>query len=70
MTTLSKTKAVDVILETFQGVRYIDSLEAANANDPVALTLFSRTVAWFDAWAQSSYDTWGKQEQLPHHPWD
>jgi hypothetical protein len=57
MTTLSKTKAVNVILGTIQGVRYIDPLEAANANDPVSLTLFSTLVAWFEAWAKSSYNS-------------
>ena len=55
MTTLSKTKAVNVILGTIQGVRYIDPPEAANANDPVSLTLFFPLVTWFEAWAQSSY---------------
>jgi hypothetical protein len=68
MTALPKT--VDAILGTIQDVSYIDSLEAANANDPAALPLFARFVAFMDAWTQSSYDSWAKQNDLPHHPWD
>ena len=58
MTALPKT--VDAILGTIQDVSYIDSLEAANANDPAALPLFTRFVAYMDAWTQSSYDAWEK----------
>jgi hypothetical protein len=60
MTALPKTDTVDAILETIQDVRYIDSLEAANANDPAKTTLFARFVAYMDAWTQSSYDAWEK----------
>jgi hypothetical protein len=60
MTALPKTNTVDAILETIQDVRYIDSLEAANANDPAKTTLFARFVAYMDAWTQSSYDAWEK----------
>ena len=58
MTALPKT--VDAILGTTQDVRYIDSLEAANANDPAKTTLFARFVAYMDAWTQASYDAWEK----------
>ena len=58
MTALPKT--VDAILGTIQDVSYIDSLEAANANDPAALPLFARFVAFFDTWTEASYNAWDK----------
>jgi hypothetical protein len=61
MTALPKT--VDAILGTIQDVSYIDSLEAANANDPAKTTLFARFVAFMDAWTQSSYEAWVKRDK-------
>ena len=56
MTALPKT--VDAILGTIQDVSYIDSLEAANANDPAKLTLSNRVYNFFDAWTEKSYNAW------------
>ena len=58
MTALPKT--VDAILGTIQDVRYIDSLEAANTNDPAALTPSNRIYNFFEAWTEASYKAWEK----------
>jgi hypothetical protein len=58
MTALPKT--VDAILGTIQDVRYIDSLEAANANDPAALTPSNRIYNFLEAWTEASYEAWEK----------
>jgi hypothetical protein len=73
MTALPKAKTVDAIIGTTTDVKYMAEplvTKAANANDPAALPLFARFVAFMDAWTQSSYDSWAKQNDLPHHPWD
>ena len=66
MTALSKTKTVDATIGTIQEVKYMVgpvATEAANANDPVALTLFARLVTFFESWTQSSYESWVKSGQ-------
>ena len=70
MTALSKTKTVDAIIGTIKDVKYMVepiATKAANSNDPVALTLFSSLVAFFDAWTQSSYDAWEKAGRPQRH---
>ena len=67
MTALPKTDTVDAILGTIQDVRYIDSLEAANANDPAKTTLANRIYNFFEAWTEASYNAWekaGRQNNL------
>ena len=34
--------------------------KAANANDPVALPMFARFVAFLDAWTEAYYNAWVK----------
>ena len=51
MNAVFKTKTVDAIIGTSENIKYVVepiASEAANANDPVALTLLVRFVVLFD----------------------
>jgi hypothetical protein len=63
MTALPKAKTVDAIIGTTTDVKYMAEppvTKAANANDPAALPLFARFVAFFDTWTEASYNAWDK----------
>jgi hypothetical protein len=63
MTAQPKTKTVDAIVGTIKDVKYMAkplATKAASANDPVALPMFTRFVAFLDAWTEPYYNAWVK----------